>query len=89
VLPWLIGCSDLLENTGIITMACSYPSQRRLLAQLTSVATRLKRGMLIPMLLLWLAGGAVWLLERVGDPTSKAPHRRAGLRTGARTARRT
>ena len=38
VLPWLVGCSDLLENTGIITMARSYPSQRRLLARLTSHA---------------------------------------------------
>ena len=89
VLPWLVGCSDLLENTGIIAMACSYPSQKRLLAQLTSVATRLKWGMTFPVLLLWLAGGAVWLLQRVGDRTSKAPHRRAGLRTGSRTARRT
>jgi hypothetical protein len=89
VLPWLVGCSDLLENTGIITMACSYPSQRRLLAQLTSVATGLKRGMIIPMLLLWLAGGVVWLVQRVGDRPSKAPRQRAGLRTGARTARRT
>ena len=41
VLPWLVGCSDLLENTGIITIAHSYPSERRLLAQLTSVATGL------------------------------------------------
>jgi hypothetical protein len=72
VLPWLVGCSDLLENTGIITMARSYPSQRRLLARLTSVATRLKLGVFIPMQLLWLAGGAVWLLQQVGDRTSKA-----------------
>jgi hypothetical protein len=71
VLPWLVGCSDLLENTGIITIARSYPTQRRLVARLTSVATRLKWGMFITMMLLWLAGGILWLLQRLGDRTSK------------------
>jgi hypothetical protein len=66
MLPWLVGGSDLLENAGIITMARSYPSRRRLLAQLTSVATRLKLGVGIPLLLLWLVGGVVWLLQWVG-----------------------
>jgi hypothetical protein len=28
VVPWLTGLSDLLENTGIIAMALSYPSQQ-------------------------------------------------------------
>jgi hypothetical protein len=66
VLPWLIGCADLLENAGIITMARSYPAQRRLLARLTSVATRLKLGVGIPTLLLWLVSGLIWLLQRLG-----------------------
>ena len=71
VLPWLAGCADLLENAGIITMARSYPAQKRLLARLTSVATRLKWGLIIPTLLLWLAGGLIWLLQRIGGRTSK------------------
>ena len=71
VLPWLAGCADLLENAGIITMARSYPTQRRLLARLTSVATWLKQGIFIPMGLLWLAGGFVWLLQRLGGRTSE------------------
>lgn len=29
VLPWLAGCFDLLENARIITMARSYPVQRK------------------------------------------------------------
>ncbi len=71
VLPWLAGCLDLLENVGIITMARTYPVQRPWLARLTSVATRLKLGLFNPMSLLWLAGGVIWLLQRLGGRTSK------------------
>jgi hypothetical protein len=66
MLPWFMGCSDLLENVGIITMASSYPSRKNLLARLTGVATGLKLGFITPSLLLWLAGGLVWLLQRLG-----------------------
>ncbi len=71
VLPWLAGGLDLLENAGIITMARSYPAQHKWLAWLTSLTTRLKLGFLNLMFLLWLAGGAVWLLQRLGGRTSK------------------
>ncbi len=70
VLPWLAGSADLLENAGIIAMAGSYPAQRKGLARLTSVATSLKWGLFIPMGLLWLAGGLVWLLQRLRGQTS-------------------
>ncbi len=70
VLPWLAGSADLLENAGIIAMAGSYPAQRKGLARLTSVATRLKLGLFIPMRLLWLAGGLVWLLQRLRGQAS-------------------
>jgi hypothetical protein len=66
VLPWFAGGFDLLENAGIITMARSYPTQRKWLARLTSVATRLKWGFFNPIQLLWLAGGLMWLLQWVG-----------------------
>ena len=65
VLPWLVGGFDLLENTGIIMMARFYPSRRRLLARLTSAATRLKLGMGKLTLLFWLVGGIIWLLQRL------------------------
>ncbi len=71
VLPWFAGGFDLLENAGIITMARSYPAQRKWLARLTSVATRLKWGFFTPIQLLWLAGGLLWLLQRVGGRTRK------------------
>ena len=66
VLPWFAGGFDLLENAGIITMARSYPAQQEWLARLTSVATRLKWGLLNAMRLLWLAGGLIWLLQWMG-----------------------
>jgi len=72
LLPWLVGCSDLLENTGIIIMASSYPSRLRLVARITSVATWLKLGGAISMHLLWLAGGLLWLRQQVEERTRKA-----------------
>jgi hypothetical protein len=71
VLPWLTGGSDLLENTGIILMARSYPARRPLLARLTSVATAFKWGTLALTELLWLAGGLLWLLHRLRGQTSQ------------------
>jgi hypothetical protein len=70
LLPWVAGGADLLENTGIITMALAYPSRRRSLAQLTSVATGLKWGFVLSSLLLWLAGVLLWSLQRLKRPTS-------------------
>jgi hypothetical protein len=55
---------------GIITMALAYPSRRRSLAQLTSVATGLKWGFVLSSLLLWLAGVLLWSLQRLKRPTS-------------------
>ncbi len=71
VVPWLTGLFDLLENTGIIAMALSYPSRWKLLARITSVSTQLKLGFGITSLLLWLGGGIIWLLQRVEGQTRK------------------
>ena len=71
VLPWLAGGSDLLENTGIIMMARFYPSRRHLLARLTSAATGFKLGALALTDLFWLAGGLIWLLQRLRGQTSQ------------------
>ncbi len=70
VLSWLVGGSDLLENTGIIMMARCYPSRRHLLARLTSMATGLKFGVGALTLLFWLVGGIIWLLQRLQGRTS-------------------
>ena len=70
VLPWLVGGSDLLENTGIITMARCYPSRSHLRARLTSVATGLKLGVGALTLLFWLVAGIIWLLQRLQGRTS-------------------
>ncbi len=71
MLPWLMGSSDLLENTGIIMMARSYPARSPLLARLTSVATAFKWGTLVPTELLWLAGGLLWVLQRLRGQKSQ------------------
>jgi hypothetical protein len=71
VLPWLAGSSDLLENTGIIMMARFYPSRGHLLARLTSAATGFKFGALALTNLFWLAGGLIWLLQRLQGQTSQ------------------
>jgi hypothetical protein len=72
LLPWLVGSSDLLENTGIILMASSYPSRLNLVARITSVATGLKWAVGIPMQLLGLAGGLLLLRQKVEERTRKA-----------------
>ncbi len=72
LLPWLVGGCDLVENTGIILMASSYPSRLNLVARITSVATWLKWGGAIVMLLCWLAGSLLWLWQQIEERTSKA-----------------
>ncbi len=71
ILPWLAGLADCLENAGIITMALAYPSRLRLVARITGISTLLKFVFFVSSALLGLAGGAVWLLQRIGVLTRK------------------
>jgi hypothetical protein len=71
-LPWLVGGCDLLENTGIILMAPSYPSRLSLIARITSVATWLKLRGGILIYLLWLSGGLLWLRQQVEERMRKS-----------------
>jgi hypothetical protein len=72
VLSWLAGGSDLLvENSGIILMARLYPARSPLLARLTSMATAFKWEALALTELLWLAGGLLWLLQRLRGQTNQ------------------